>query len=195
MDSVLGNKRHEHLSDASLVREVALGRQDALGVVMDCHMAMVLRTAYRILCDRRDAEDVTRKAFLKVWKCPYDSERYENIRLWLYRITVGLCHSCLRRRRLTDVLSIRFRVYEDQSPVAASPEEEFITKESWAIFCRASLMLSPEQRVVYTLIELEMLSMEEVVVITGMSSERIGNDLDAAVEAVRQELERYGKVR
>ena len=165
MDSAHGNKRHEHLSDASLVREVALGRQAALRVIMDRHMAMVLRTAYRILCDRTDAEEVTRKAFLKVWKCTYDSERYENIRLWLYRITVGLCHSCLSRRRLTDVLSIRFRVYEDQSPVAASPEEEFITKESWAIFCRASQVLSPEQRIVSTLIELDMLSMEDVAVI------------------------------
>ena len=76
-----------------------------------------------------------------------------------------------------------------------SPEEDFITKETWAIFCRASQGLSPKQRTVFTLRDLEGLSAEKVASITGMTADQIKSNLHIARKKIRQELERYGKVR
>lgn len=181
--------------DAYLMAEIALGRQEALRQVMDRYMSMVSRTSYRILCDMPDSEDVTQEVFIKVWKNAswYDSSY--SISTWIYRITVNLCYDRLRRRRVMDVFSIRPAVYEASAPTALSPEEDFITKETWAVFCRASLELSPKQRTVFTLRDLEGLSTEETASITGMTTDQIKSNLHFARKRIRQELERYGKVR
>lgn len=190
-----GHSRLDLSSDANLMREAALGRSVALRVIMDRYMSMVSRTAYRILCDRPESEDVTQEVFIKVWRnaSSYD-ERY-SVSTWLYRITCNLCFDRLRRRRFLEFFAIHSPVYEASAPVAFSPEEDFITKETWAVFCRASQGLSPKQRAVFTLRELEGLPVGKVVEITGMTREQIKSNLCIAKKKIRQELERYGKVR
>jgi RNA polymerase sigma-70 factor (ECF subfamily) len=185
----------EQVSYASLIREVALGRQEALKVIMDRYMSMVSRTAYRIMCDRPDSEDITKAVFMKVWRNASSYDGRYSVSTWLYRITCNLCFDRLHRRRILELFSIRPSVYESSAPAAMSPEEDFITKETWAIFCRASQELSPKQRTVFTLHDLEGLSVEEVISITGMTADQIKDNLHIARKKIRQELERYGKVR
>ena len=64
----MGLKGEKYTSDAALMGAVAVGRQDALSVVLDRYMPMVSRVSYRILCDRCDSEDVTQEVFIKVWR-------------------------------------------------------------------------------------------------------------------------------
>ena len=195
MNLTNGHMKLEQVSDASLIREVALGRQEALKVIMDRYMSMVSRTAYRIMCDRPDSEDITKAVFMKVWRNASSYDGRYSVSTWLYGITCNLCLKRLRRRRILELFSIRPSVYESSAPAAISPEEDFITKETWAIFCRASQELSPKQRTVFTLHDLEGLSSEDVISITGMTANQIEDNLDIARKKIRQELERYGKVR
>ena len=190
-----GHMRIGQASDASLIREVVLGRREALKVIMDRYMTMVSRTAYRIMCDRPDSEDITREVFIMVWRNASSYDGRYSVSAWLYGITCNICLKRLRRRRIMELFSIRPSVYELSAPAAMSPEEDFITKETWAIFCRASLELSPRQRIVFTLLDLEGLSAEEVISITGMTADHIKDNLHIARKKIRQELERYGKVR
>lgn len=185
----------EQASDAFLMREVALGRSEALRLIMDRYMSMVSRTAYRIMCDRPDSEAITKEVFIKVWSNASSYDDSYSVATWLYRITCNLCFDRLRRRRFMGLFSIRPSVYESSAPAAMSPEEDFITKETWAIFCRASQGLSPKQRTVFTLRDLEGLSAEKVASITGMTADQIKSNLHIARKKIRQELERYGKVR
>lgn len=190
--------RHNRLeirSDAELMREVAVGRREALKMIMERYMPSVSRTSYRILCDRPDCDDVTREVFIRVWKNASSyNERY-SLAIWICRITCSLCHSRLCIRRVLDVFSIRPSVYEASAPAALSPEEDFITKETWAVFCRASQGLSSKQRIVYVLRELEGLSTFETADVTGLSVDQIGRNLYEARKGIRKELEKYGKVR
>ena len=195
MNLMNGHMRIGQASDAFLMREVALGRRDALKVIMDRYMTMVSRTAYRIMCDRPDSEDITREVFIMVWRNASSYDGRYSVSTWLYGITCNFCLKRLRRRRIMELFSIRPSVYESSAPAAMSPEEDFITKETWAIFCRASLELSPRQRIVFTLLDLEGLSAEEVISITGMTTDEVKDNLHIARKKIRQELERYGKVR
>lgn len=195
MDSADRHNRLERSGDAALMTEVVLGRHEALRLIMDRYMSMVSRTSYRILCDRSDSEDVTQEVFIKVWRNAASYDARYSISTWIYRITVNLCYDRMRRRRIMGVFSIRPAVYETSAPTALSPEEDFITKETWAIFCRASQQLSPKQRTVFTLRDLEGLSTEETSSITGMTTDQIKSNLHFARKRIRQELERYGKVR
>ena len=185
----------KYANDVALMGAVALGRQDALNEVLDIYMPIVSRTSYRILCDRDDSEDITRKVFLRVWMKASDFDGRCNLSIWIYRITCNLCHGCLRRRSMLSFFWISPSLYETSAPLPISPEEDYITKETWAIFCRASQHLSPRQRTVYTLSDLEGLHMEDVEAVTGLAKDEIKGNLRVARKKIRQELERYGKVR
>ena len=185
----------QYANDAALMGAVALGRQGALDQVLDRYMSMVSRTSCRILCDRGDSEDVTQEVFIKVWRRASDFDGRYSLSTWIYRITCNLCYDRLRRRKVLSFFSVTPSLFEASSPMALSPEEDFITKETWEIFCRASRHLSPKQRTVFTLRDLEGLDTEEVENITGMTPDQIKSNLHIARKRIRQELERYGKVR
>ena len=174
---------------------IALGSQDALKRVMDIYMPIVSRISYRILCDRPESEEVTREVFINVWRNASSFDGRHSISAWLCRITCNLCFRRLRMRHFMEIFSSRQYVYEYSAPLAESPEDDFITKETWAIFCRASQVLTPMQRAVFTLMELEGLSVEDTAAATGLKPNQIKNNLQIARKTIRKELERYGKVR
>ncbi len=178
----------------SLVRAVSAGNAEAMEVLMDRYLAAVSRISYRILCDIKDSEDVTRTVFIKVWRnaCRYDYSK--SVSVWIFTTVYDLCRQHLRRRRFPGLFSIRPSVYETSAPQPLTPDEDFITKETWEIYCRASRYLSPRQRAVFVFRDLEELPVEDVSEILKMGSGRIRENLLEAREKVKIELRKYGKV-
>lgn len=191
-------ERHNELRDMSektLMKELASGMHDAFGEVIDRYGPMVARTSYRILCDRADSEDITRKVFTRMWNMvPFFDESIP-VSFRFYRITCRLCVRRLIKRNILEFFSVRQPVYEMSPPPSSGSEEDYIIEESWSIFCRASRNLSPKQRVVYVLMELEQMTAEEVAEVTGIYVEHVIDCLHQAKEKVRSELEIYGEVK
>ncbi len=181
-------------SDSSLMKGIALGSPDAMETFMDRYLPMVSRVSYRILCDIRESEEVTKEVFMKVWRSAGEYDFRYGVSLWMYRMIYNLCYIHLRRTRFLDLLSFHPSVYETSAPQPLSPEEDYITKETWGIYCRASRYLTIRQRAVFVLRDLEELPVEDVSVIMGMRTGRIVNELTAGREKIKEELSRYGKV-
>src|SRR5947207_14684184 len=74
--------------DAALVREVAAGSEDALGLLYDRHVSAVFATASRLTSDRQIAEEVVQETFLALWN---RAELYDatsgSVGAWLYPIS------------------------------------------------------------------------------------------------------------
>lgn len=62
------------LSDLDLLREIAAGSGEALGLFYDRHAALVLGFLCRLLSDRNEAEEILQEVFLQVWR---DARRYD----------------------------------------------------------------------------------------------------------------------
>ena len=58
----------------------------------------VYNTAFRVLRNNQDAEDITQEAFIKIWTNLKNFRLESSIRTWVYRITVNLCYDFLERR-------------------------------------------------------------------------------------------------
>ena len=73
--------------DVALVREVAAGSEDALGLLYDRHVSAVFATASRLTSDRQIAEEVVQETFLALWN---RAELYDatsgSLAAWLYTI-------------------------------------------------------------------------------------------------------------
>lgn len=189
------NKGMHAMSDAYLVRAMAAGMRDAFAELTVRYMPLVSRCAYRILCDRSGSDEVTGKVFLRLWLNASEYDESLNVSQWICRMVCGLCVGRLRRLRVLEAFSVRTPVYEMSAPQASDSGDGYIIKESWDIFCRASRNLTPRQRVVFVLTELEGLEEEDVAVIMGISCARVRRNKSVAEVKIRSELELYGEVR
>jgi RNA polymerase sigma-70 factor (ECF subfamily) len=86
-------------ADDHLLREVAGGSNESLGLFYDRHASLVLGFLCRMLGDRNEAEEILQEVFLQVWR---DARRYDRERSsprgWLLLIARS---RALDRRRAT----------------------------------------------------------------------------------------------
>src|SRR5215212_7633025 len=133
------------LSDLDLLREIAAGSGEALGLFYDRHASLALGLLCRILGDRNEAEEVLQEAFLQVWR---DARRYDpdrsSPRGWLLLIARS---RALDRHRAT----VARRRREDESAHTAAAVAPLGTRrlehgESRRRIGSALGRLPPEQR-------------------------------------------------
>ena len=155
------------INASALMQAVVEGKENAFHIILDTYVDLVVRTSFRILCDSKDSKNVAMEVFDRIWR---KAERYDRSRPLTEWILVLTCKLCRRR----DVINRLFRIMDvspelyNTSPPSLPWEEDYITKQAWEIYCRTSRKLSLRDRVVYTLCELEGLSISQVHYITGL---------------------------
>ncbi len=176
------------------MKGIALGSPDAMEILMDRYLPMVSRVSYRILCDIRESEEVTKEVFMKVWRSAGEYDFRRDVSIWICRIIYNFCYVHIRRQRFLDLFSVHPSVFETSAPKPLSPEEDYITNETWEIYCRATRFLTIRQRAVFVFKDLEGLSTDEVSSIMHLNSARIRHNLVIARDKIKEELSGYGKV-
>ena len=89
-----------HDIDEPLRLRMASGDERALGELMDRHMRKIHGTAYHMLGDNMQAEDVTQMVFLKLWQiAPTWEPGRATLLTYLYRITHHRCLDILRKSK------------------------------------------------------------------------------------------------
>ena len=153
---------------------------------------LVFRTAFRVMCDRVDAESVVVRVFGSVERSgigfvPLQSEEMENM---LLRRTILFCRMKIFRRRVSWLFGEQRPVFVQAVPEVAD-QDDYTVKQAWQLFCRASFKMTPLQRIVYALSELDSVSVERTASILGLPSFRVNLARIRAVKAVRNELSLY----
>jgi RNA polymerase sigma-70 factor, ECF subfamily len=91
---------YERSSLTVVVREMALGRQEAMGRLYDATSPLVYGCLLRILANAQDAEAVTLEVYLRAWRsaASYSPEQ-GSVQAWL----LTLAHACtaVGRTRVT----------------------------------------------------------------------------------------------
>ena len=154
--------------------------------------------AMKFLCDEAEASDVVQDSFLRVWQ---NIDRYDPKRkftTWIYKIVVNLCVDRFRAlKRSRSVFLSRDRDLVMGNLPDERDWETMRSHEQLADIIRTlSGRLSPKQRIVFTLRDLQDLTVEEVVEITGLSTGSVKTNLHYARKSIRDVLVRhYGVVR
>ena len=154
--------------------------------------------AMKFLCDEAEASDVVQDSFLRVWQ---NIDRYDPKRkftTWIYKIVVNLCVDRFRAlKRSRSVFLSRDRDLVMENLPDERDWETMRSHEQLADIIRTlSGRLSPKQRIVFTLRDLQDLTVEEVVEITGLSTGSVKTNLHYARKSIRDVLVRhYGVVR
>jgi RNA polymerase sigma-70 factor (ECF subfamily) len=85
--------------DPGTVSRARAGDDAAFGELVAEHEPAVLRTAWRLLGNAEDARDIAQEAFLRLHRHLGRLDPERAIGPWLYRVTVNLSLTALRRRK------------------------------------------------------------------------------------------------
>jgi RNA polymerase sigma-70 factor (ECF subfamily) len=135
--------------------------------VVRTHADRVYRLAYRLSGNLADAEDLTKKTFIRVFRslAGYQPGTFEG---WLHRITTNLFLDMVRRRQ-----RIRFDALPDDAgdrlaSREAGPEDAYEMNNLDPEIQRALDALPPDFRAAVVLCDLEELSYEEIAATLGI---------------------------
>ncbi len=153
------------------------------------HQSYAFALAIRLLCDDEDARDVVQEAFVRVWKHIDRFDRTKKLTTWLYSIVTNLAIDRLRTIRRDRRLFVR---HEEDSPFDIQDERDLFELQSNQdlvdIIRTLTQRLPLKQRLVFTLRDLQDLSVEEVADIAGMSLGSVKANLCYARQTIRKHL-------
>jgi RNA polymerase sigma-70 factor (ECF subfamily) len=179
-----------------ILARVSRGDMTAFGELVRTYQSYAYRLAVRILCSETEAEDVVQEAFVRVWR---NLDRYNPEVLfttWLYRIVTNLCLDRLRAMKRHGVILNRRTSAVDANPdppSAVDIEKAVSTSDLIRLIRTMAGDLPETQRLVFTLRDLQDLSIDEVRQITGLSEASIKTNLHYARRTLRERMKcEYG---
>ncbi len=172
-----------------IIKKAIEGDMDAFRTIVMQHQAFVYSVSYRFLGNAEDSEDVAQEAFIRLWKNLYKYKPEIKLTTWLYRIVANLCIDFLKstytKQRKIQVDEVHALKY------SARTDESILADEFNELILRALNHLTPKQKAVFILRDLEDLSVEEVGTILSMSAGNIKSNLYYARQQVSATLKRY----
>jgi RNA polymerase sigma-70 factor, ECF subfamily len=153
--------------------------------------------AYRLTRNEADARDLTQEAFLRVFRAWQSFKPGTSFLSWIYRIVTNLHRDELRRRKGR----YQEEIPEDNEPQqlgggrppAVEPIEEYIEGYLSEPVSKALAGLSPEQREIVLLADVEGCSYQEIGQIVGCSVGTVRSRLHRARGQLRKLVTGYMK--
>ncbi|MDQ2857441.1 MAG: sigma-70 family RNA polymerase sigma factor [Candidatus Eremiobacteraeota bacterium] len=150
--------------------------------------------AFRLTNNEADARDLTQDAFIRVYRAWRSFEPGTSFLSWIYRIVTNLYRDELRRRKG------RFHeeIPEDNAPqefsghrpLAVTPIDDYVESQLGEPMSRALAQLSPDQRQVVILADIEEYSYQEIAEIMACSIGTVRSRLHRARALLRRLVER-----
>ncbi|TAM57735.1 sigma-70 family RNA polymerase sigma factor [bacterium] len=129
--------------------------------------------AYRLTGNEPDASDLTQDAFIRVFRAWRSFQPGTSFLSWIYRIITNLYRDELRRRKGVFHQELPEdnapQEYGGAKPLAIDPIESYMETQLGEPLSVALAQLSPDQRHVLILADIEELSYQEIAQIVGCS--------------------------
>lgn len=176
-------------TESDIIKQCRDGNKEAFRWVVQQHQRLVFSLALKMLADEEEAKDVVQETFIRLWQRIGDYNPQKPFTTWLYTIASRLCLDRLKQMRRILPLP------EDESVLwrFANDEQQTLENSEWAAIVRMLAEgLSPKQKLVFTLCQLEGLPSSEVEQITGLDAKQVKSNLYVARQTIRERLKHLG---
>jgi RNA polymerase sigma-70 factor, ECF subfamily len=175
--SLVAGTNRQDISDVELAHGLVAGEGWAIGATWHRFAPMVLTMAERSLGSRTDAEDLAQEVFLAVFRKAKTLREPEKLRSFVYSFATFALKSELRRRKLRGWLSfLTPEALVDVGFHTVDVESRDLLRRFYALLDR----LSPRDRLVFSLKELESLTLEEIATVMDISVSTVKRSLRLA---------------
>jgi len=177
--------------DRQLVQTIRAGDTDAFETLVRRKTTKVYAVCYRVIGNAEDAKDISQLVFLKLWE---NLEKYDPqyaFDTWLYRMVTNVAIDFMRNKQSRDnAVNSNLRLVK----TAADPEQTVVMqrKEVENVFNEIATVLSPKQKTVFIMNQMEDLPSAEIARILGCRESTVRNHLFNARKLMQQQLlQRY----
>jgi RNA polymerase sigma-70 factor (ECF subfamily) len=182
------------MDELALIAAAKKGDLDSFNTLVLHYQHQVYNLAYRIMGDPAEASDATQEAFISAWR-NMGGFRGGSFRAWLLRIVTNACYDELRREKRRPASSLESLYVEDPTPDAELPPgqqespEAFVQRRELNRAIQAGIaQLPPDQRMVLVLSDVQGMSYEEIVEVTGANLGTVKSRLSRARAKLRDLL-------
>lgn len=189
------------VTDAAVVAQVQAGDRDAFRFLVDRHGRNLFRLAYRMTGNQQDSEEIVQETFLRAYKALDRFEMRSNFGTWIYRIAVNRTLDFLNAKKTQMATKDTYQIADDPDPensrevqVAAQdagPDRMLMSVEMKARMAQALALLTPAERVAFTMRHMEGRSIEEISQTLNLKTSAAKNSVFRAVQKLRQQLEPF----
>ena len=183
-------KDHDQSATAhedNLIKRCRDGDQRAMEQIVKLYEKQVYNTAFGIVGNQEDAQDITQDVFLTIWNKIGQFKFRSKFSTWIYQIAKNqsLNLKNLKKRRRTDATEID----DSQTWVPVdekTPETTLLVNEQQKLLLRALDNLKEKHRTILVLREMEALSYDDISKVLGCSIGRVKSRLHEARLALRK---------
>lgn len=182
----------ENLSDESLMERLREHDHRAFTLLVNRRSDMFYASAYRMVMNREEAEDIVQEAFLKIWDRPalWKANKKAKFTTWFYKIVTNLALDRLRKNSKMSGSELKDDVLQQE----ADQEKEMLVDEEQLALDRALKALPEKQLAALNLCFYEGLSNKEAAEIMGVSVKAIESLLMRAKAGIKDYLIREGVI-
>jgi RNA polymerase sigma-70 factor (ECF subfamily) len=184
--------------EADLVRRVQKRDELAFREIIDRYQSKVFNIIYGILRNRNDAEDIAQQVFAKIYFSINNFDFRSSLLTWIYKITVNECYDYLRKKKVrklvyeSDFGDEESQRMERQEPDSARPIDTMLANRDLVVKLLGKI--SPEDRRLMLLKEVEGHSVEELASMTGLNENTIKVKLFRARQKLLKAAQRLLRV-
>lgn len=153
---------------------------------------LVFSIAFRITGNEETGKDITQEVMITLWQKISTLKDQSRFKTWLCRTTVNRCYDFLRKEKLKKEIrpdEIMWKRISEK--VEGHDSTTFDNLECAMILDRLTEELSPKQKSIFVLSELEDFSHDEISEITGMNKANIKANLHHARKQLSEAVKKY----
>jgi RNA polymerase sigma-70 factor (ECF subfamily) len=189
---LINTKPLQILIDIEIIEQCRKGDLHDFKKLVERSSPFAFSVAFRMVGDEERAKDITQETMITVWKSIKNIKSAESYKTWLYRIVLNKCYDMLRKRKREPEFRTDEKGWEILSNrIFENPSAELENREMALIISNLTENLSPRQKAVFILADIEDLSNDEVGQITGMSSFNVKANLHYARKKIGELIQKH----
>ena len=178
--------------DLEIIEECRNGNRQKFREVVRTVSPFAYSVAFRMLGDEESAKDIVQESLITMWENMKRIRSADAFKTWVYRIVVNKCYDQMRKGKRES----EFRPDEQTWMVISNhmshePASELENSETARAIKLLTEKLSPRQKAVFILSDLEEMTSDEISAITGMSKRNIKANLFYARKSIRGMISKY----
>jgi RNA polymerase sigma-70 factor (ECF subfamily) len=160
-----------------IIEKAIAGDEYAFRLLVEKHQVFAYSLSYRFVSSQDDAADITQEAFIRLWK---NISRYRpevKLTTWLYKIITNLCLDYLKSKHRKH--QKRMRPIDNHHSIMdpVGTDQPLLDQEFKRLVLEMTNELTPKQKAVFILRDIEELEMKEISEILSMSAGNVKSNL------------------
>lgn len=178
--------------DIQLIEECRGGNFNNFRKLIELTSPFAYSVAFRILGNEDQAKDVAQETMITIWQKLKKIKSAEVYKTWIYRIVVNKCYDHMRKRKRNPEFVTDEQTWElISNRISVEPSVTLENSEISKIIGILTEKLSPRQKAVFVLSDLEGMSNDEISEITGISKSAVKANLYHARKSISEKVEKY----